>query len=585
MGTPAFREFVEKVRAVSDIVEVIGNYVPLKRAGSKYKALSPFNSERTPSFFVDPQKQVFKCFSSGYGGTVFDFVMQHERLDFMGALRLLAERAGVEMPAGFRKEAGAPSIRERLFSLHKAVAERWRELLWSAPEGEPGRRYLESRSLSREIAETFGIGYAPDRWDGLLRWGAAQGYPVEFMVEAGLVVLGEKARPYDRFRARLIIPIADESGRVAGFSGRNVGSDGAAPKYLNSPETPIFSKGRILLGMDRAKRAIAQEGRAILCEGPMDLIRCHASGFASAVAVQGTALTEHHARLLRRFAEEVIVCFDADRAGESAAVRGLGILTEAGLDVRVASLSPGEDPDSFLRRGEAAVAGFRETLRQAPAHLSHLLEQAARQNDLTLPRGRSQAAQSMAVWLAKISDPIRREAAILGVAARLGVSCGALEEAVRRAGTASREAGAPQTPDPANRDAVLTELVWLLCETPGIVERVRAELDLRWLEENEEGELVRKILSSGSDPEILFPALSEQERAFVTGLLLRPPPVDLSIGPEERLRILCRRLEFLGKRKRIRLLEERVRAGAASLEAQDALRELVDLRKSLDYPL
>ncbi|MDD2675878.1 MAG: DNA primase [Methylacidiphilaceae bacterium] len=582
MGTPAFREFVEAIRAASDIVEVIGNYVPLKRAGSKYKALSPFNSERTPSFFVDPQKQVFKCFSSGYGGSVFDFVMQYERLDFLGALRLLAERARMEMPASFRKEAGAPSARERLFSLHQAVADWWHELLWGTPEGEICRRYLESRAIERETAETFRLGYAPNRWDGVLRWGAAHGYPVEFLVEAGLVVLGEKSRPYDRFRDRLIIPIADEAGRIVGFSGRSLGAEEAAPKYLNSPETPIFSKGRILLGMDRAKRAIAQEGRGILCEGPMDLIRCHAAGFCNVVAVQGTALTEHHARLLRRFAEEVIVCFDADRAGESAAVRGLAILTEAGLDVRVASLPAGEDPDSFLRGGEAAVASFRETLQRAPAYLSHLLDQAARQNDLTHPRGRSQAVQSMAAWLAKIPDPINREAVVLDVAVRLGVSRSSLEEAIRRTGTTEKEHGIPSSAPPVQRNAVLTELIWLLCEVPAILERARAELDLRWLEESEEGGLVRKILVSGSDPETLFPILSEEERGYVTGLLLRPPPVDLSIVPEERWVTLRRRLEVFWKRKRMRLLEERVRAGGAALEAQAALRELVDLRKSLD---
>ncbi|MDD4932295.1 MAG: DNA primase [Methylacidiphilaceae bacterium] len=582
MGTPAFREFVEAIRAASDIVEVIGNYVPLKRAGSKYKALSPFNSERTPSFFVDPQKQVFKCFSSGHGGTVFDFVMQYERLDFLGALRLLADRAGMEMPPSFRKEAGAPSARERLFSLQKDVAEWWRELLWTAPEAEPCRHYLESRALSREIAETFEMGYAPNRWDGVLRWGASRGYPVELLTEAGLVVLGENARPYDRFRDRLILPIADEAGRIVGFSGRRIGADESSPKYLNSPETPIFSKGRILLGMDRAKRAIAHEGRGVLCEGPMDLIRCHASGFRNVVAVQGTALTEHHARLLRRFAEEIIVCFDADRAGESAAVRGLAILTEAGLDVRVASLPAGEDPDSFLRGGEAAVASFQETLRRAPAHLSYLLDQAARQNDLTLPRGRSQAVQSMAAWIAKIPDPIRREGVVLEVAARLGVSRGALEEATRKTGAGGQEPGVLPNALPAQRDVVLTELIWLLCEVPAILERARAELDLRWLEESEEGELVRKILASGSDPETLFPILSEEERGYVTGLLLRPPPVDLSIVLEERWTTLCRRLEFLWKRRRIRLLEERVRAGGGPLEAQAALRELVDLRKTLD---
>ncbi|WP_018292034.1 DNA primase [Verrucomicrobium sp. 3C] len=582
MGTPAFREFVEAIRAASDIVEVIGNYVPLKRAGSKYKALSPFNSERTPSFFVDPQKQLFKCFSSGYGGTVFDFVMQYERLDFLGALRLLAEKAGMEMPATFRKEVGVPSERERLFSLHKTVAEWWRELLWTAPEGEPCRRYLESREISREIAETFQMGYAPNRWDGVLRWGTAHGYPVELLTEAGLVVLGEKARPYDRFRDRLILPIAEEAGRIVGFSGRKIGTEESAPKYLNSPETPIFSKARILLGMDRAKRAIAQEGRGVLCEGPMDLIRCHAAGFCNVVAVQGTALTEHHARLLRRFAEEVIVCFDADRAGESAAVRGLAILTEAGLDVRVASLPAGEDPDSFLRGGEEAVASFRETLQRAPAHLSYLLDQAARQNDLTLPRGRSQAVQSMAAWVAKIPDPIRREGVVLEVAARLGVSRGALEEVTRKTGAGGQEREVSRNVLPVRRDAVQTEIIWLLCEVPAILERARAELDLRWLEESEEGELVRKILASGSDPETLFPILSEKERGYVTELLLRPPPVDLSIGPEERWTMLCRRLEFLWKRKRIRLLEEQVRAGGGAMEAQVALRELVDLRKTLD---
>ncbi|CAB4243339.1 DNA primase [Methylacidimicrobium sp. AP8] len=582
MGTPAFRDFVETVRAASDIVEIIGSYVPLKRAGSKYKALSPFNPERTPSFFVDPQKQLFKCFSSGHGGTVFDFVMRYERLDFLGALRLLAERAGIEMPAGFRKETESPSSRERLLSLHKAVADWWRTILWKEAEGEAGRRYLASRAVPREIAEAFGIGYAPNRWDGVLRWGAAQGYPVELLAEAGLVVLGEKGRPYDRFRDRLILPIADEGGRIVGFSGRIVGGDGSGPKYLNSPETPIFTKGKVLFGMDRAKRAILQEGRAVLCEGPMDLIRCHAVGFSHVVAVQGTALTEHHARLLRRFTEEVIVCFDADRAGENAAVRGIEILTEAGLEVRVASLPAGEDPDSFLCGGEAAVSRFREILQRAPTYLSHLLEQAASRNDLSLPRGRSRAVQSIAPWLAKVSDPIRREALALEAAVRLGVSRGALEQAMRKADMPSQGGRSPSVPLRAKRDAVLTELIWLLCEAPGIQGRVRMELDLRWLEENEEGGLVQKILSAGSDPEALFPALSEEERSLVTGLLVSPPPVDPSIEPEERWSQLRERLAYLWKQRRIRLLEERVRAGGSSAEIQCALRELVDLRRSLE---
>jgi DNA primase len=308
-------EIVDQVRHACDIVDVIGGYVPLKKAGARYKALSPFNKEKTPSFFVDPSKQIFKCFSSGHGGDVFKFLMLMENMAFPEAVRRLAQRSGVVIPEGRPEDTQARSRREELLALHAAVAAWWQKLLHADPAAEPARAYLKSRDLGSDLANEFGLGFAPEGWDATLTWARQAGYSPEALETARLIATSEAGKRYDFFRGRLMIPIHDEAGQVVAFSGRLLDPEAKAQKYVNSPETPIFVKSKILFGLNRTKRPIIEAESAILCEGQIDLMRCWQKGIRNVVAPQGTAFTDQHARTLKRLAREVVICFDADRRG------------------------------------------------------------------------------------------------------------------------------------------------------------------------------------------------------------------------------------------------------------------------------
>lgn len=342
---------LEEIRFRNDIVEVIQSYIPLKRAGATYKACCPFHKEKTPSFNVNPNMQIFKCFGCGEGGDVISFVMKHQGLDFMAAVRLLADRAGIEVET--EGASGEAEHRRRLLAIHEGLAGFYRRCLLSFAGGAGALAYVRERGLDDEAGERFGIGYAPSGWTRTLRWGEKHGYSAEDMLEAGVVLLHrEKGTYYDRFRDRLMFPIRDVQGRVVGFSGRQLDQEPNQPKYVNSPETPLFSKGRILFGLDQARHAIlGSEGReALVVEGQVDVIRCHQYGFKTAVAAQGTAFTDEHVALLKRYADSAVMVYDADGAGQAAALKTAQALMRSGIVVRVALLPMGDDPDSYLQR-------------------------------------------------------------------------------------------------------------------------------------------------------------------------------------------------------------------------------------------
>ncbi len=342
---------LDEIRFRNDIVEVIQSYVPLKRTGATYKACCPFHREKTPSFNVNPNLQIFKCFGCGEGGDVISFVMKHQGLDFMAAVRQLAERAGIAVEAD--EQSGEASHRRKLLAIHEGVAGFYSRCLREYAGGAQALAYLQERGLQDEVADTFSIGYAPDGWDHTLRWGEKHGYTADEMLEAGLVLYHrDKDRFYDRFRNRLMFPIRDVQGRVVGFSGRQLDKASDQPKYVNSPETPLFHKGRILFGLDLARQAILRgEGReALVVEGQVDVIRCHQHGFNTAVAAQGTAFTDEHVAVLKRYADSAVLVYDADGAGQAAALKTAQVLMRAGMIVRVAVLPQGDDPDSYLQR-------------------------------------------------------------------------------------------------------------------------------------------------------------------------------------------------------------------------------------------
>ncbi|MGE5587339.1 MAG: DNA primase [Clostridia bacterium] len=462
-------DVLNELRAKSDIVEVISGYVALKQAGRTYKGLCPFHTEKTPSFVVSPEKQLFHCFGCGAGGDVFSFVMKAENLGFAEAVRLLADRAGVVIDEGTQGTAEARERQRAVYEANEAACEYFEHVLSKSPEAENARAYLKRRGLVDEIVAQFRLGYALPSWDALLRALAKRKIARETLLEAGLVVPGkDPGSCYDRFRARLMFPICDPSGRVIGFGGRV--HDDSVPKYLNSPETALFKKGRNLYGLHLAKDSIRRESAAVVVEGYMDAIAAHQHGFGNVVASLGTALTEEQARVLRRYAPAVVIAYDADAAGATATVRGMEILADAGLAVRVASLPEGEDPDATLRRGGAEA--LARVLADAKPLIDYKLHLAISSSDLGTVEGRVRGAREAARVIATIGSAVERSEYTRKAASELEIDPEALSrdvEALVRAGgvrpgrrgsgwrngaagTAGRQ-GAPVMPGPGDRIA------------------------------------------------------------------------------------------------------------------------------------
>jgi DNA primase len=419
------RETLEQIAAANDIVDVIGSYFPLKRAGSAFKALCPFHQEKSPSFTVNPQRQRYHCFGCGEGGSVFDFVAKYESVDFPTAARRLAERAGIRIVEEERSpgEDRALNLRKRLLAMHQQAAEWFHQLLMTSPDAKGAQNYLKKRGLNREIAERWKIGYAAEKWEAFGSWASEQGYAREEIVQSGLVSLRDAENPesdfYDRFRDRIMFPICNDLGEVIAFSGRVLASDAQAAKYVNSPETPLFKKGDILFGLHKSKRALIDKKSAIVLEGQIDLITAFEAGVQNVVASQGTAFTGKQALILKRYAEEVILCFDADEAGRKAAERSLPALLGLDLGIRVIELPPGEDPDSLIR-GEGSEA-FISRVQGARDYFDFQIDAQAATPEFATPRGKVKFARAMAATVQLINDRLLREAVAGKVATRLSM--------------------------------------------------------------------------------------------------------------------------------------------------------------------
>lgn len=428
---------VEEVRGRADIVDVVGSHLKLQKRGPDYWACCPFHKEKTPSFKVSGSRQSFYCFGCHKSGNVFTFVQEVENLDFAEAVRTLARRFGVIIPEP-EEDAGSPaereaaqkrrSDREQAYQLLAQMA-RWFQHRLTLPDAQAARDYLAGRGLDAEPVATFAIGYAPDSWDAALQWAGQLGFSRELMVQTGLVAVRDEdsTRCYDRFRDRLMFPISDEHGRVVGFSGRVLQADAKMAKYVNSPETDYFHKGRLLYAFHLARPHFREQGRALVCEGQLDVIACHRAGLNHAVCSQGTAFTEQHAQLLRRACDAVTLAFDADPAGQKAAVSTVQLLQRAGLQVSVAILPEGEDPDSLFRHQGPQV--LRAAMTAAVSGVQFVYELAAKRHDPGTPAGKAAIVQDVLPAITSLEDPVARAAYCAWLAGLLQVP----ENAVARA--------------------------------------------------------------------------------------------------------------------------------------------------------
>lgn len=396
----------EEIRERSDIVEIISAFVPLKRKGRNYQGLCPFHQEKTPSFYVDPATQTFRCFGCSASGDVFTFIERYENMTFVEAAEFLARRAGLTFERkGGSSEKTPASERERLFAINAAALAYFRRMLERVPLA---KDYLQERGLVHETIQKFQIGYAPDSWDGLTGYLLAQRHDLGLAETAGLVRRGQMGDFYDVFRHRILFPIHDEQERVVGFGGRALGDE--QPKYLNTGETPLFAKSKLLYGLPFARRKIASEGKTLLMEGYMDVVAAHQAGFTNAVATLGTSLTEEHAKKLARLVPAdpvVVLVYDADNAGIKATLRASEILEKEGVQVKVARLPAGDDPDSLLKRGESAR--FQQAVDAAVGRVEYQLERIIANADQTTAAGRAKMLLQIVAILASVPTRAERD--------------------------------------------------------------------------------------------------------------------------------------------------------------------------------
>jgi DNA primase len=464
---------VEEVRERADIVEVIGEYVSLKRAGREFKALCPFHNEKTPSFYVVPGKGFYKCFGCGESGDVFSFLMDHVGLSFNEAVEKLAAREGIEIPRDERRPEDDPLRRYR--EAVAFAADYYERMLRDPVRGGSARSYLERRGIGDEAADRFRLGYAPDEWRGLREAAHEHGIDDEVLETAGLIKRSEKSpEPYDRLRDRLIFPITDVRGRVIGFGGRVLGSDATGPKYLNSPETPLYHKGRELYGLHWSKAAIRREESALVVEGYMDYVSLAARGVDNVVAALGTALTPEQAELLTRYTGQILLLYDSDPAGLRATFRSGDEILRAGGHPMAVTLPPGEDPDSVARQGgREGLAPYLDDAVDILERKLQILEERGYFEDVD---GLRKALDGLLPTLRAARDATLRDIYVDRVARRTGVRRETLENEIRAAAPSPRRAVA-QRPDPtppARTPKHRTErlLLLLLARDPGRIERV-----------------------------------------------------------------------------------------------------------------
>jgi DNA primase len=470
--------FAEKVKQQADIVRVVGEYVQLKKAGQNFRGLCPFHSEKSPSFNVHPTRQIYHCFGCGKGGDVFNFVMEMEKCEFPEAIRIVAEKCGIPVP---RKKERSPEERKEnqqrgaLVEMHREAQAFFVKQLEGTLEGKAARAYLEDRGLDKNAITQFGIGYAPSGGDVLLRFLKSK-YAEKLLAESGLVSRDQSGRLFDRFRRRITFPIANESGKIVAFGCRALGDD--QPKYLNSPETPIYSKSNVLYHLDRAKDALRRQDFAVLVEGYMDAIAVARAGISNVVASCGTSLAEPQIKLLGRFTKRVVVNYDPDTAGQAATERSIVLLLEHDFEVRVLALPPignrKADPDLFIR--EKGAEAYIKALKEAPPYVDYLIVR-ARQMDLSTGEGKLRAVNFLLPYVQKIPNRILRSEWATRIAQQLRLEEPVLRAALSKAASERRSEVKTQ-PELVGRAAKPAErrLIRMLAEAEGFRHELAQQL-------------------------------------------------------------------------------------------------------------
>ena len=578
------QSFIDDVRLQADIVQVVQDYVSLRKSGTTYKGLCPFHGEKTPSFHVNREKGFFHCFGCGVGGDVFKFVELQEKIGFTDAVRLLAQRVGLPLPARADGDDRTDAAeREALLKAHEVAAAWFAEQL-AGPAGARAREQLAARGIGTAMAERLGLGYAPAGREGLKMHLLKRGFPAALLLRSGLVAQRDSGETLDRFRHRLMIPICRDSGSIVAFGGRAMDPD-QQPKYLNSPETPIYVKGRTLYGLHLSKAAIRAAGYAVLVEGYFDVAQLLQAGVGPVIASSGTALSPPQAQLLRRFTSKVVLSFDPDAAGEGAAVRSCEMLVTEGFSVNVALLPTGEDPDTFVQRhGREA---YQERLKGSQPYLEFLLDRASRAHDLSGDEGRRAFLQQMLGVAARIPDAATRDQFADRLAHKARITEEVVRAEIRKAAVArrttltERQVPAAGGVKPAER-GLLWALVHDTAAALAALELIDDD-DFEALASRRVLQLARTLhdLPAAQVPAALVERLSEEEARLVTAVAAEPTRPAPAEECARTLRLLRYDRERAALQREIDRLQREPAADASTRIEQLGLRK-IDLKRRIE---
>lgn len=538
---PSRDSTLEEIKNRIDIVDLISEYVLLKRSGQNWRGLCPFHSEKTPSFTVSPSKQIFHCFGCGVGGDVFTFLEKYENMTFQEALEFLARRAGIEIKK-YKKDSASTARRQIMLEIHRRALEFFNK---SLNENKQALSYLKDRGISEQAIKHFSLGYAPQSWDALTRYLESKGYSTEQIMSSGLVSRGQKGM-YDTFRNRIIFPIFDLKGEVVAFGGRSI--DGSEPKYLNSPETLIFNKSRVLYGLSHAKDAIRGKGYILLMEGYMDVITSHMNGFQNAIAPLGTAFTQDHARLIRRFTERVIISFDSDEAGVKAAKRSAIILLQEGLKVDILLIPRSEDPDSYLRnRGKEA---FGDLIDRSVSILEFILSQSLERDTL--------AHEALEI-ISAVQDKVLQGEYVKMLSERLGINEYFIIEELKKKRhrfTERQRAETPHTSEkPSTRPLNEVYLIKLMLQMPEKIPDISGMIDETFLTDEVVRGIFKNMKEGFDDINDLMFRCNEREKTLLSEISLQPEISD----PDRVLNDCLKRIKEAHKKAMIRDYSSRIR--------------------------
>ena len=578
-------DIIEEIKSRTDIVDVISEYVSLTASGKSFKGLCPFHDEKTPSFIVNREGQFFKCFGCNEGGNVFTFLMKHESMSYPEAIKSLAVKCGVTIPESSEADRARGLARDELQKLNRSAVDYFHRVLMKSTAGKQALTYLKERGITDNITDSFKLGFSLPNWDAFLKAAGKAGFSKEMMLQGGFILKRKKGEGYyDRFRGRVMFPIFDAQGEPIGFGGRILVSSELEPKYMNSPETPLYSKSRSLYNLNLAKEAIRKEGFAVLAEGYMDVITCFQAGVHNTVASLGTSLSGGQVRLLKRYTDEVTIAYDSDSAGTAATSRGLNLLVKEGFKVRMLNLSSGKDPDDFIR--ENGAEAFRDLISEAVDLVDYKVDRVKEQVGLDSAEGKKQTVEDLVATLSSFSTELEKHEYVKKCAEKLGVEEDYIWQQLEALGAGKRVRRSTQPAIKSSskklsaRETIERRLLECLIQCPRLISKARAELTHEDFSNPGHAELAQILWTSNDLEEgrmdlgkLVNICASKESQEIISSLILRKNPLPDN-GVEN---------DFNGCMKRIREFRDlEFRRSVRKVGSTDSLsmaRQLKELRQ------